>query len=86
MLHFIETLSTCTLPSFATADNIIDHFNARLFDQTRIDEKRSKLHRVMTLMAAAAGTDVHDDDHDAWEDDLNDVHNDTVDAKPSLGA
>ena len=78
-----QTLSTCLPPLPPTTSS---SFNARLFDQTRIDEKRSKLHRVMTLMAAAAGTDVHDDDHDAWEDDLNDVHNDTVDAKPSLGA
>ena len=68
MLHFIEILSRFTaegtLPSFAVADDVIDHFHEKLFKKEEIDRKRDALHRCITALARAAGTDVHPDDDD----------------------
>ena len=77
MLHFIETLSTMEpLPSFATTDGLIESFHAKMFDQAEVTRKRESLHRVMTLLASAAGMDVHPDDHDDWGADLKDLQDD----------
>mmetsp|Transcript_70534 Transcript_70534/g.170354 ORF Transcript_70534/g.170354 Transcript_70534/m.170354 type:complete len:91 (-) Transcript_70534:161-433(-) len=63
MLHFIEEISKRPLPSFETADGLIDHFRAKaMFAQAAIDTKRADYHRALTQIAKAQEVAVGQDD------------------------
>jgi hypothetical protein len=51
MLHFIEKISTQAHPSFETADGLVEHYGPQFFSKSEVDEKRTKLHQCIAILA-----------------------------------
>ena len=69
MLHFVERLSSMVAPSFESVDGLTAAYGKQLFGSKEIDDKRDKLHRLITALARSADVSVFKDDDDSDDDD-----------------